>query len=133
MVAKRIVDPSERALSTRFVLSNGTKGFVIAAIKDATADADGSELNLLLSNGRQMFALRHGAALGYTEQTGLRESSTGGEPEEPRPGSPLLRYVTTTTHHDLHHSSGRYNYGLYFTWWDRWMGTEHPEYVRRFR
>ncbi len=46
--------------------------------------------------------------------------------------APLLRYVTTTTHHDLHHSSGRYNYGLYFTWWDRWMGTEHPEYVRRF-
>lgn len=40
-------------------------------------------------------------------------------------------WLTTTTHHDLHHQSGRYNYGLYFTWWDRWMGTEHPEYRLR--
>jgi Delta7-sterol 5-desaturase len=34
----------------------------------------------------------------------------------------------TTTHHDLHHQTGRYNYGLYFSWWDRLMGTEHPDY-----
>jgi sterol desaturase/sphingolipid hydroxylase (fatty acid hydroxylase superfamily) len=46
--------------------------------------------------------------------------------------APLLRFVTTTTHHDLHHSQGRCNYGLYFTWWDRWMRTEHPEYATRF-
>lgn len=39
----------------------------------------------------------------------------------------------TTTHHDLHHSSGNHNFGLYFTWWDRWMGTEHPHYKDRFR
>ncbi|MDZ4308258.1 sterol desaturase family protein [Allopontixanthobacter sp.] len=39
----------------------------------------------------------------------------------------------TTTHHDLHHSAGNYNYGLYFTWWDRMMGTEHPQYKERFR
>ncbi|MDX1499717.1 MAG: sterol desaturase family protein [Woeseiaceae bacterium] len=45
---------------------------------------------------------------------------------------PVLRLVTTTTHHDLHHSSGRWNFGLYFTWWDRWMGTEHPGYAARF-
>jgi lathosterol oxidase len=45
---------------------------------------------------------------------------------------PLLRAVTTTTHHDLHHSHSGYNYGLYFTWWDRWMGTEHPQYRQRF-
>jgi sterol desaturase/sphingolipid hydroxylase (fatty acid hydroxylase superfamily) len=45
---------------------------------------------------------------------------------------PLLRAITTTTHHDLHHSHGGHNFGLYFTWWDRWMGTEHPEYGRRF-
>ena len=45
---------------------------------------------------------------------------------------PLLRAITTTTHHDLHHSHGRSNYGLYFTWWDRWLGTEHPQYERRF-
>ena len=45
---------------------------------------------------------------------------------------PMLRWITTTTHHDLHHSTGRYNFGLYFTWWDRLMGTEHPEYRERF-
>ncbi|MEM1262841.1 MAG: DUF2147 domain-containing protein [Pseudomonadota bacterium] len=45
---------------------------------------------------------------------------------------PILSSITTTTHHDLHHQFGRYNYGLYFTWWDRWMGTEHPEYRQRF-
>ncbi|MBA3838282.1 MAG: sterol desaturase family protein, partial [Zymomonas sp.] len=37
-----------------------------------------------------------------------------------------------TTHHDLHHTEGRYNFGLYFTWWDRLMGTEHPRYHERF-
>ncbi len=47
--------------------------------------------------------------------------------------APVLRRITTTTHHDLHHSHGGYNFGLYFTWWDRWMKTEHPEYARRFR
>ena len=45
---------------------------------------------------------------------------------------PVARWITTTTHHDLHHATGRYNFGLYFTWWDRWMGTEHPEYAARF-
>lgn len=38
------------------------------------------------------------------------------------------RWLTTTLHHDLHHAQGRHNYGLYFTWWDRIGGTEHPEY-----
>jgi sterol desaturase/sphingolipid hydroxylase (fatty acid hydroxylase superfamily) len=42
-------------------------------------------------------------------------------------------WLTTTTHHDLHHTDGCYNFGLYFTWWDRWMGTEHPQYQERFR
>lgn len=40
----------------------------------------------------------------------------------------------TTTHHDLHHNgSFNHNYGLYFTWWDRLMGTEHPRYREIFR
>jgi sterol desaturase/sphingolipid hydroxylase (fatty acid hydroxylase superfamily) len=43
-----------------------------------------------------------------------------------------LGWLTTTTHHDLHHEGGRYNYGLYFRWWDRIMGTEHPGYRARF-
>jgi Delta7-sterol 5-desaturase len=42
-------------------------------------------------------------------------------------------WINATTHHDLHHSSFRYNYGLYFTWWDKLMGTEHPEYRARLR
>jgi sterol desaturase/sphingolipid hydroxylase (fatty acid hydroxylase superfamily) len=47
--------------------------------------------------------------------------------------SPLTRWVNTTTHHDLHHNgSFTHNYGLYFTWWDKWMGTEHPKYAARF-
>ena len=47
--------------------------------------------------------------------------------------SKWLDWLTTTTHHDLHHSEGNHNFGLYFTWWDRWMGTEHPQYKERFR
>ena len=49
-----------------------------------------------------------------------------------RDGRPLLDFLTTTTHHDIHHAQAGYNYGLYFTWWDRLMGTEHPEYYARF-
>ena len=46
--------------------------------------------------------------------------------------SPWTGWLTTTTHHDLHHCRGRWNFGLYFTWWDRWMGTEHPQYNEAF-
>ncbi|WP_298302398.1 sterol desaturase family protein [uncultured Erythrobacter sp.] len=46
--------------------------------------------------------------------------------------SPWTRWISTTTHHDLHHSSG-HNYGFYFTFWDKWMGTEHPRYAEEFR
>jgi Delta7-sterol 5-desaturase len=45
--------------------------------------------------------------------------------------SRLFGWFNTTTHHDLHHQEGRSNFGLYFSWWDRWMGTEHPEYQAR--
>ncbi len=44
---------------------------------------------------------------------------------------PVLRWISTTTHHDLHHSSG-HNFGFYFTFWDKWMGTEHPRYAEEF-
>jgi len=46
--------------------------------------------------------------------------------------NPLTSWISTTTHHDLHHSD-RGNYGFYFTWWDKWMGTEHPRYAEEFR
>jgi len=46
---------------------------------------------------------------------------------------PVLRWITTTTHHDIHHgTSYNHNYGLYFTWWDKLMGTEHPDYIKTF-
>jgi lathosterol oxidase len=43
-----------------------------------------------------------------------------------------LGWNNTTTYHDLHHETGRGNYSLYFRWWDQLMGTEHPDYRRRF-
>lgn len=45
--------------------------------------------------------------------------------------SRLFGWFNATTHHDLHHQDGRSNYGLYFTWWDRLMGTENAEYQAR--
>ncbi len=41
---------------------------------------------------------------------------------------PVLGNQSTQTHHWLHHQSFRWNFGLYFTFWDRLMGTEHPAY-----
>jgi len=49
-----------------------------------------------------------------------------------RDGKPRFDWMTTVTHHDLHHAQAGYNMGLYFTWWDRWMGTEHPQYYAEF-
>jgi sterol desaturase/sphingolipid hydroxylase (fatty acid hydroxylase superfamily) len=49
-----------------------------------------------------------------------------------RDGRPLLPFLTTVTHHDLHHAQAGWNYGLYFTFWDKVMGTEHPQYLERF-
>jgi lathosterol oxidase len=33
------------------------------------------------------------------------------------------KWQNTATNHHFHHSHRRHNYGLYFTFWDRWMGT----------
>jgi Delta7-sterol 5-desaturase len=46
---------------------------------------------------------------------------------------PMLKWISTTTHHDLHHAgSFNHNFGFYFTWWDKLMGTEHADYVATF-
>jgi sterol desaturase/sphingolipid hydroxylase (fatty acid hydroxylase superfamily) len=50
-----------------------------------------------------------------------------------RDGRPWFDFLTTTTHHDLHHAQAGWNYAAWFTWWDRWMGTEHPQYLARYR
>ena len=44
----------------------------------------------------------------------------------------LGRWLIGATHHSLHHSQFRYNYGLYFTFWDKWMNTESPDFHRLF-
>jgi len=44
----------------------------------------------------------------------------------------ISRWSTTTTHHGLHHARVRTNFGLYFTWWDRAMGTTDPTYEAAF-
>lgn len=43
------------------------------------------------------------------------------------------KWVVGATHHDLHHKQFRFNFGLYFTFWDRWMGTESPDFENRFK
>ncbi len=44
---------------------------------------------------------------------------------------PGLRCKTTSTHHNMHHELLAGNYGAYFTWWDKLMGTEFADYERR--
>lgn len=40
--------------------------------------------------------------------------------------SPWFSWSIATTHHDLHHSGAEGNFALYFSWWDRLMGTNVP-------
>lgn len=44
----------------------------------------------------------------------------------------LFEILVTSTFHNLHHARFKGNYGLYFRMWDRWMGTEHPQYVEQY-
>jgi len=44
----------------------------------------------------------------------------------------LGRWLIGATHHSLHHKQFRYNYGLYFTFWDKWKRTESPLYEKLF-
>jgi Delta7-sterol 5-desaturase len=39
-------------------------------------------------------------------------------------------WVAGSAYHDLHHRTVNWNFGLYFRFWDRLMGTEHPHFVR---
>ena len=45
---------------------------------------------------------------------------------------PLGKWNNTSTHHNMHHNFVNANYGLYFNWWDSWMKTNHPDYIRTF-
>jgi len=44
----------------------------------------------------------------------------------------LFEVINTSTHHNMHHSRFKGNYGLYFRFWDRVMGTELSEYVSEY-
>ena len=44
----------------------------------------------------------------------------------------IFQLLNTSVHHNLHHSKFNGNYGLYFRFWDRVMGTENPQYEAEF-
>jgi lathosterol oxidase len=46
--------------------------------------------------------------------------------------NPIFKWHNTSTHHNMHHRYFHCNYGLYFNWWDRWMGTNHENYQATF-
>lgn len=37
----------------------------------------------------------------------------------------LRKHIIGATHHDIHHRHAQKNFGLYFTFWDRWMKTDY--------
>lgn len=45
----------------------------------------------------------------------------------------LGRWQNSGTHHNMHHQLSRCNYGLYFNFWDRMLGTNHREYENRLK
>jgi sterol desaturase/sphingolipid hydroxylase (fatty acid hydroxylase superfamily) len=42
------------------------------------------------------------------------------------------KWINTSINHNMHHQHFHGNYGLYFLWWDRWMGTLQAGYDDRF-
>jgi sterol desaturase/sphingolipid hydroxylase (fatty acid hydroxylase superfamily) len=42
------------------------------------------------------------------------------------------KWINTSVNHNLHHQYFTGNYGLYFLWWDRWMGTLRDDYDEQF-
>ncbi|HEU4718827.1 MAG TPA: sterol desaturase family protein [Bacteroidia bacterium] len=44
----------------------------------------------------------------------------------------ITKWSNTSTHHNMHHRLVKCNYGLYFNFWDRIMGTNHEKYHEQF-
>ena len=44
----------------------------------------------------------------------------------------LGKWLIGSTHHAIHHRKHRVHYGLYFTVWDKLLGTEDPAYAQEF-
>jgi len=45
---------------------------------------------------------------------------------------PIWKWLNTSTHHNMHHQRSNCNYGLYFNFWDRVMGTNDRRYEAVF-
>lgn len=45
----------------------------------------------------------------------------------------VARWFITSTHHNMHHARGKGHFMLYFNLWDRWMGTNAPDYLARMQ
>lgn len=46
---------------------------------------------------------------------------------------PLLKTLNTPTHHNIHHKFHQANYSIYYNFWDKLCGTNHPEYEAHYR
>ncbi len=46
--------------------------------------------------------------------------------------SSIGKWLIGATHHSLHHKQFKYNFGLYFTFWDKIKKTESPLYDELF-
>jgi lathosterol oxidase len=42
--------------------------------------------------------------------------------------SRIGKWLNTSTNHNMHHKFFKGNYGLYFRFWDEWLGTTHQKY-----
>lgn len=45
---------------------------------------------------------------------------------------PIGKWLNTSVTHNMHHKYFEKNYGLYFLFWDRLMGTMHPDYDKKY-
>ncbi|MEM8606508.1 MAG: class II glutamine amidotransferase [Myxococcota bacterium] len=68
-------------------------GAAVALVERLSAEVGGTDnsLSFILTNGRSMYALRHGAAMTYVERQGLHDPPSDYVP--PPTGSTQLRYV----------------------------------------
>lgn len=53
---------------------------------------------------------------------------SGYEIFEKRPKHWIFNYIVTASYHDLHHTNNKWNYALYFSWWDKLYETYDKKY-----
>jgi len=41
------------------------------------------------------------------------------------------KWLIGSMHHSIHHRKYKVHYGLYFTFWDKLLGTQDPDYVNK--